>query len=946
MKIFFPAALSMAIINIIFLSSALAATINVPGDYSGIQAGIDAASNGDVILVSPGTYTENIDFKGKAITLRSDQGPKTTIIDGGGKTNGSIGVAFHSGEDYASVLEGFTITNSETAVSYSVPNASGPPYPASASPVIIDNILFDNFYGINGYVNYHTNAVRPYIARNIIDSNYCGIHLDKQANAYGGVNAIIRNNTIINNSNCGIKLRMHTSLPTINSNIIASNGSGIELTYTSLLEERKSLIWYNNFWANTTDINGGGSAVDMNGIQGNISSDPLFTDAGNQDYHLLSSSPSINTGDPASAYNDPDGSRNDMGAFGGPLDLADTTPPQSVTITSAFPAPLTPSNDNTVKVIWEKPVDTGFGVAGYSFVWDTSPTTDPDTIQDARTAVTATTSPPLPDGNAHYFHIRAVDLAHNWGETTHYGAFDINTSIPTQLIYQAITLQPPAGYERSSFYGLNESGKVTGKLSNYDAIANKDIDRQAIVWDPVDGITLLPTLSGETVSWAINDYQVVGYSFNDAGAKRAVRWDMGVSGYSVLDLGTLFNPLPLPDGQWGDTSEARSINNQGQVTGRSDIPNDDGSFIPFHAFLHTQQNGMQDLGTLKVDAPQFQNGYSVGYYISDREKIVGVANSSYGEDWAYRPFIYDETTGMKALSINPDYPLSQWSATVINEDGVIGGYFIEGIDKSHPYYWLDENVAEPIPVAMPVAFPYGEIYGVNSQGKMVGMMWNDAGLQHAFVLDIDRGVQDLNDITALTSGDILEAAVEINGTGQVVGKSDIGGQKRGFLLNLYDPAETPSVPQNLVATAVSPSQINLTWDASSDNVAVTGYKIFRDGAEIATTAATAYSNTGLAAGTTYIYRVSAYDGDNNQSAQSISAQATTKNSCSGSDIVINYDFQYDTPVVCSATGSITTQGSVSIMPGIDVSFYAGTHIILNPGFAVKALGIFRASVTP
>jgi len=84
------------------------ATINVPKDQPTIQAGINAAQNGDTVLVAPGTYKEAIDFKGKAITVISSGGAASTIIDG---TNQPFVVTFQTNEGRSSVLSGFTIQN-------------------------------------------------------------------------------------------------------------------------------------------------------------------------------------------------------------------------------------------------------------------------------------------------------------------------------------------------------------------------------------------------------------------------------------------------------------------------------------------------------------------------------------------------------------------------------------------------------------------------------------------------------------------------------------------------------------------------------------------------------------------------------------------------------------------------------------------------------------------
>jgi len=89
-------------------------------------------------------------------------------------------------------------------------------------------------------------------------------------------------------------------------------------------------------------------------------------------------------------------------------------------------------------------------------------------------------------------------------------------------------------------------------------------------------------------------------------------------------------------------------------------------------------------------------------------------------------------------------------------------------------------------------------------------------------------------------------------------------------------ADAPTVPTNLSLNVISTSQIDLSWDASTDNVGVTGYRIYRDDVEVGSGATTTFSDTGLSAFTSYTYRVSAFDAAGNESAQSDPEEATTE----------------------------------------------------------------------
>ncbi|MBB6734676.1 DUF4832 domain-containing protein [Cohnella zeiphila] len=102
--------------------------------------------------------------------------------------------------------------------------------------------------------------------------------------------------------------------------------------------------------------------------------------------------------------------------------------------------------------------------------------------------------------------------------------------------------------------------------------------------------------------------------------------------------------------------------------------------------------------------------------------------------------------------------------------------------------------------------------------------------------------------------------------------------------------QAPTVPANVAVTSATTSSLTLGWSPSTDNVGVTGYDVYRNGVYAGTTAAAAYTDTGLASGTTYSYTVKAKDAAGNVSAASGAASGTTNASGGGSALLLdNFD---------------------------------------------------------
>lgn len=267
------------------LRPASAETIFVPQDFPTIQFAINAAQTSDVIVVSPGTYFENVHFLGKAITvtgtdpLNYDVVGDTRILG----ANGTAVVMFNGSEDKETILDGLTIVGGLGSLGHGI-NCSG------ASPTILRCQVTKNSASgivqcdgnINGCTIRYSGTYGMLYCDGSIDQCFVnqngseGIYLsdaritnsiiaNNDGNGIRACDGIIQNCTIVRNGVCGL-----TSCNGTIRNIVSwQNGSGTSLNVCS-----SSLPSFSIF-----------------------KSDPMFISSVN-DWRLSKGSPAINTGDP------------------------------------------------------------------------------------------------------------------------------------------------------------------------------------------------------------------------------------------------------------------------------------------------------------------------------------------------------------------------------------------------------------------------------------------------------------------------------------------------------------------------------------------------------------------------------------------------------------------------------------------------------------------------
>lgn len=213
----------------------------------------------------------------------------------------------------------------------------------------------------------------------------------------------------------------------------------------------------------------------------------------------------------------------------------------------------------------------------------------------------------------------------------------------------------PEGSE-SKALGINNLGQVVGHWWGSDFVAH------AFLYDPATGMGNLPGLvaGGWSYAYAINDAgQITGEAMPSDITSRghAVLWDPATG---LRDLGTL----------GGYESQARAINNRGQVVGLTGTASGG-----THAFLWDSATGMRDLGTLDA------RNTSVAVAVNDLGQVVGYSDAG---DYSQHAFVWDSVTGMKDLGA---FGLYYSHAYGINDAGQIIGWAGNATDHA-PYLWF------------------------------------------------------------------------------------------------------------------------------------------------------------------------------------------------------------------------------------------------------------------
>ncbi len=283
--------------------------------YNTIQEGINASIGGDGILVHPGTYLENLNINNRNISLTSlyvnsadENNIANTIIDG---NHAGTAILVQSCEV---TIVGFTIRNGQASA-----YGAGGIQIENSSRANIHNCRIAQNNGIGqdewgaGGITFNNGYLQ--IMNCVFTENYSIRGASALRAASGRIEIL---NSLFANNSGTMTFHYNDATGFIYNSTIAQNSHGLGFN-NSPINLQNIIEWGNhsNCWGNPGSVSYSCTEYPYYGI-GVIHTNPVFMNPYTGDFHLQQNSPCIDAGDPNPAYNDPDGTRNDMGYYGSP----------------------------------------------------------------------------------------------------------------------------------------------------------------------------------------------------------------------------------------------------------------------------------------------------------------------------------------------------------------------------------------------------------------------------------------------------------------------------------------------------------------------------------------------------------------------------------------------------------------------------------------------------
>lgn len=302
-------------------------TFVVPGDASTIQDALDLTNPNDTVCVEAGDYMGPITFPAHDVELISTDGAELTHLYATGAVGENV-VTFDGTNTNATLFQGFTVhgeidTNtlvwawggSPTLANLDLLCMSETPgyglgvYQSSGTVIVRNTTIADCHFGITVFGGSAVEGENLIVEGNTGYESFYGTEYGAGVRAGNSSNLTFTNSVFDGNGLVGL-LMLNANLTLINSIVTNHTQFGVSM-------EQSGTVFvsdFNAYYGNATDFGFYAAYGPSDSTQG-----PEYADSELNDYTLQPGSPAIDSGNPASIYDDPDGTRNDKGAYGGPL---------------------------------------------------------------------------------------------------------------------------------------------------------------------------------------------------------------------------------------------------------------------------------------------------------------------------------------------------------------------------------------------------------------------------------------------------------------------------------------------------------------------------------------------------------------------------------------------------------------------------------------------------